>query len=185
MYKSIITLTLLIFTQLSFGQKCKFEINEIDEFTGIRKIRTLATKLNSPFNYGFNVFTALAQADSVSVMYVVLNTISPVIIEEGNKVYFKLSDGSIINTASPKTNVNTKFNFLHIPNTQINISSCALTNIYPIDKATLEKISTLGISKIRVEISDGYLECDVTKRADKVFCKTITCFLNEINNIGK
>ena len=179
--KYIFIVLLSIFTQYSFGQKCKFEINEVDEFTGVRKIRTLATKLNSPFNNGFNIHVALAQSDSLSVLYVVLNTISPTIIEEGNKVYFKLSDGSIINTESPRTNVNIKGHLLSIHN--VNISSCSLTNTYPIDKTALEKISTLGIAKVRVEVVDGYLECDVTKKADKLFRKTTECFLNEIIDI--
>ena len=181
MNRFIFIVILSIFTQFSFGQKCRFEINEVDEFTGVRNIRTLATKLNSPFNYGFNIHVALAQVDSLSAMYVVLNTISPTIIEEGDKVYFKLSDGSIINTASPRTNVNIKGHVLFINN--VNVSSCSLTNIYPIDKTALEKISILGIVKVRIEVADGYLECDVTKKADKVFQKTAVCFLNEINDI--
>lgn len=181
--KYIFIVLLSLFTQYSFGQKCKFDINEVDEFTGVRKIQTLATKLNSFFNYGFNIHVALAQVDTLSGLYVVLTTQKPTTIREGNKVYFKLSDGSIISTASPQTNVDFQGNILFIQN--INLSSCSLTNLYPIDKNTLEKISTLGITKVRVEISGGYLECDVTKKADKLFRKTAACFLNEINAIGQ
>ena len=162
--------------QISIAQKCKFEINGTDEFTGVQRIRTYATQLNSFFKVGFNIHAALAKEDTVISLIIVLNVMEPLVVDSGNKVYFKLSDGSIVYTKSPKTNLDVNHNTVKAGN--LRIEQYSPINEYPITINMLKKIANLGISKVRVETSTTNLEWEVPKK-NNIIC-TMLC--EKLNN---
>jgi len=128
----------LILPISTFGQ-CKYSLNEIDNFTGTKKIETKPATLHRDGNSAISF--SFCRYDSSSFIRVGLNftglTYSIIL---GHKIIIKLGD-SIVEIIASKTEIATGYTSL----------------AYYVSKADLEKIKSNHITDIRVHLRDSYV----------------------------
>jgi|GEM_PF-6722214 len=134
----------------TFGQ-CEYSLNEIDNFTGIKKIETKPATLHRDFNSAISF--SFCRYDSSSFIRVNLNfTGLTYSIIEGDKIIIKLGD-SIIEIIASKTEIATGYTSL----------------TYYASEADLEKIKSNYITDIRVHLRDSFVSKAIKpKNAEKI-----------------
>lgn len=173
--KKLLFLMLLLIPLVSFGQDCKYEVNRIDDFTNVRVVQTYSAALVSVKEarktQSSVIFCCLRYDDDCYVQIGLL-TRKPVFILEDQKVYFKLSNDSIVTVISPKTNMDTELNQYNFYN---------INHRYYIEKDELLQFKEVGVKKIRVETSEGYLDFNVSKDGQNHMKEFITCLFNSFD----
>lgn len=167
-----ITLLLLLLSVWSYGQDCKFVINEIDAFTKEKKTITkrqlICDKLSSSISLSFikNKYTYLKfEYNTTGIKSIVVGT--------DNKLIFMLNDDSTIELF-PLELVSGEFNSLN--NTVVSVN-------YLITNDIISKIRNIGIKKIRFNSTKYYNDFDITR--EKLVTKLnnqIDCFTKETSN---
>lgn len=152
------------------AQDCRFEKNEIDDFT---KTKIVKTKLQT-------ISTTRSQLIKLSLV-------------KNKKLYFKMlyhSGGMssiVVSTNNPITLMLKNDDILELIPTEIYSSEITALNgteivcNYYITKQELQKIRSLGLKKIRFNTSKSYYDFVVEKEnLQSKFNSQVDCFLNEI-----
>ena len=139
----VLTFSLLIGFQTN-AQNCDFKFNETDEFTGSQLVGTHRQWIYADFVNGFGMyFTKVDSTHFVHMEMTFANATVSLMINEGDKLYYILSDGSKIELTSPGT-IKTKFN----------AGSSFITGVYDISREDLERLSMNTITKFRLQAGD-------------------------------
>jgi hypothetical protein len=170
--KKNILLLLLMLSVWSYGQDCKFVINEIDAFTKEKKTITkrqiICDKLSSSISLSFikNKYNYLKFEYNS-------NGIKSIVVGTNNKLIFMLNDDSVIELF-PLEIVSGEFNSMN--NTVVSVN-------YLITSESISKIRNIGIKKIRFNSTKYYYDFDVTKEKWIVKLNNhIDCFTKETSN---
>ena len=160
MKKILILLVIISFTTNLFAQKIKED--KIDDFSGVRLIRTSAV--------GFTLTFAC------DVLKLVDNNITEVIfritcrlndlheVKKDDKFSFKLDNGDILDLYSRSYNITNYSSYL-LGNTYVNYHT--LTPDYYLSKTDLIKLQTTPIVKVRMYMKGSLVEKDVKKKTAK------------------
>jgi hypothetical protein len=165
-------LLLLMLSVWSYGQDCKFVVNEVDAFTKEKKTITkrqlICDKLSSSISLSFikNKYTYLkVEYSSTGINSIVVGT--------NNKLIFMLNDDSMIELF-PLEVVSGEFT---------SMNSTVISVNYLITNESISKIRNIGIKKIRFNSTKYYYDFDVTR--EKLIAKLnnqIDCFTKETSN---
>lgn len=169
MKKMLLLSVISLFSVLVWGQKCFYEINEIDEFTGKVKIRTASINLPSAkesrktraaigINLNRNGQDYYLQAFAV--------TKKVVFIGPKSKFYLKLCNDSVI------TLVTNELNLKPIP---IEYGCFNSINNYKISLKDLAKIRKYGLKKVRMETTEGNVESNTSESSRPLVTHIIDC----------
>ena len=161
---------LLLFCSFSVNaQKCKFEYNEFDDFTKIKKVKTNAQPVAATLNSSIRF--SLRKANNLYLeMERNLSGIKAIVIGKDDKLSLMLKDDSIIELYAVK-----------VSSGNISSNRTKIENSYKITIDQLEQIRKVGLKKIRLYSTEFYYDYEVTKDkwVDK-FNNDIDCFYNEI-----
>lgn len=167
--KRIILLFVFI-TALGYSQECKFDINEVDAFTKLEKIKTakqvvaVTTSTAIYFSFFRNENTYLDLTYHTS-------GIKSIVVGRYNILRLMFSDETIVDL-TPVNIFTGEFDAMN--NTNIKPK-------YLINLEVIKKIRIIGLKKIRFNTSKFYYDFDVTKQKWIVKLNDqIDCFLNEI-----
>jgi hypothetical protein len=126
------------------AQNCDFKFNETDEFTGSMLVGTHRHWIYADFVNGFGIyFTKVDSTYFVHMEMSFANATVSLMINEGDKLYYILSDGSKIELTSPGT-IKTNFN----------AGNSFITGVYDISREDLESLSKNTITKFRLQAGD-------------------------------
>ncbi|MFA6401119.1 MAG: hypothetical protein WCX31_05765 [Salinivirgaceae bacterium] len=153
--KNIFSTFLLVISiaTVSNAQKCHYDVDKKDPFSGTNE-RRISETYNNYFTFAFYRSGDDFRLES----YVNIPNDQAFIIPAGNKLTLKLTDGttmelSSLNSATPQS---------YFVNLQI-YSAYAMT--YPITKEELKKIETIGIVFIRTYLKDeSYYDMEIKKK---------------------
>jgi len=167
--KKIIIALILVFTTFGYSQNCKYEKNEVDEFT---KNKILKVKGSDIFRT--SMFTGLSfqmsKINDIKFITFALVSKNAFVLEEGNdKLMFKTKDGRIINIAFNKTIVS---EIQNMPN--VGTLFFAHQNVKLTDDL-ISQLNDIEIIKARIYIKDGYIEEDVKKKSFKNISTDLKC----------
>lgn len=171
MKKLIFLLVFCTVASIASAQDCQYEINIIDEFTGIRHVITytaMATPLKQQKKEHIGISISMELIDSMYYVRLQSFTLKSVFIEQNQLAYFKLNNDSIIQLPSLNTNLKPEL-----------INNCyVITQRYPIEKNLLSSISEIGIKKIRMQTTEGNINSDMSDTGMTNIRQFIKCILN-------
>jgi len=177
--KNILLLVLpFLFTTLSFGQKCKYDIDETDHFTGVsRKGNTInifgttssGGKKFSSLNYW--EFTVLKTKKEYTVeLTFQVNGVMEDEIQIGDSLFLAFTDASpvsfvVTTSSSPVAEI-----YLNEAATRYSITTACT-------EATLQKMTQNTPRALRIKIGNRYWTKSFGKPIQKKFAKVIPCML--------
>ena len=175
MKKYIPTILALLVSLAVFSQDCRYQKNEIDEFTGDAIKMTGWENLAKKFTnrYYFRYYLTKMNNDYVITMQLVGSGQS-LFISKGAKLYLKLQNDEIITFATTEPY---ETNFETITGNGVTIRVSKVTPKYVPSKEQRTKISTIGLAKIRQETDNGYYEAEVSAKENKKLAQAIDCVL--------
>lgn len=167
MKKLLLKLALISCLNL-FAQNCKYEINEVDEFTKKTILETKEQTLSRSFNF----YTAFSfkKIDDKKFLKLFISSTSIFSIRENHEIIF-ITDGD--NSVILKFIQSKVSRGKYDSNSRITIWS--ETFYLPIDEETFQRLSNENILKLRVYTSDGYIDDEVKEKHAKKFKEQIIC----------
>lgn len=164
--KTILTLALTLQLLTSFSQ-CKFEKNQIDEFTGKRIVETKYLRVAGTFTSTLAMKMRLV-GDS-PLLDVVCNpgTGTFMIIEKNASLMIKLVNGETLTLKTINGSYSERLS-----------NASVIYATYELEQAVLDKISSIELQKIRVYLTDGFTEFEATKKGPIQFVSLSKCFKN-------
>lgn len=174
MKKTLLFILLSASTAL-MSQNCKYKINEVDEFT---KSTILETKggILTMSGMGFGFSTAYSMKKINDIKYLNLHISSPSIftLREDAEIMFKTNTDHTINFKFPKTLISN-----YIPGSRIGTSTTpsmyAGSILIPISDDNYERLLAEQILKLRIYMSDGYVDNDIKAKRAKSFQEDLKC----------
>jgi len=181
--KKLITLILLCIPAFLFAQKCKYEMNELDKFTGkIVKLTKKEMILNAWDATMY--FQCRREGDNIFLIFefwhCAYSKVEMPKIQKGQKLMFLLSDGSSIELESADDITGTPKNYLvSIPPTYCSILSQAS---YPATPESVEKLLRNTVSVIRFYKTEGngkegYKDYEIKKKNNEDIVDLLKCVL--------
>ena len=181
----LFSLTLiLIFSQLTFinAQNCKYEINEVDKFTGKYTKLTKPEKVISTF-FTTGEFSVKKIDNSYFFIFdYVLSSYSnfdPYSIKKNAQLIFLLENGETVTLKSADDINGTKKTTVGIPP----VYSCYLTNVsYPVTKNQIDQFFKSKVQSIRFYRTESngkedYLDNDLKKKNQEDIQNLIKCIM--------
>ena len=169
--KNLIILCVLFMGYNSYSQKCKYQRNEIDEFTKSTVIITKYKALTK-VGLGFGAYI-LAQAKSINGSKSIVVFISePDIftLNKGDSVMFKTKKGEIIKATFAETKVADV-----VFSTQYSTTRWHAKSGLVLDGKTYYKLMESEIVKVRWYTSQGYIEREAKKKQYKNLSNLLKC----------
>lgn len=158
MKKLFLLLTLSLVTSLCFSQKLKE--NEIDEFTGKKKMVT--SWENLCLNGKDYAFAKVQNYDGYILLHIKhmpsWGGTKPYSIDEGDKLMLMLDDGTVVTLYSPE------MVFSAIGAGATGLTGSAVEGIYPTYPVNNEDVETLKsqpLKKVRMYTTNGYIEVEL------------------------
>ena len=164
-----IILLLLFFTVFSNAQECKFEINEVDDFTKLKKTKTIKQVIAVTVSTSLS-FSFFKNNDTYLEIFYHSSGIKSIVIGSRNVLSLMFQDGSIVELF-PLEIVSGEFDVLN---------NTTVKSKYPIAMDIVSKIRKVGLKKVRFNSTKYYYDFDVIK--EKWISKLnnqIECFLKE------
>jgi hypothetical protein len=146
----VITAMFLLLTTISFGQ-CKFDVNEVDKFTGIVKVETKSEVLHKDFMSAFSL--NFCRHDNSYFVRLGINLPDEIYsIVAGDRLML-ICGGTTITLTSLETRLVKGF----------------VSVQYLITKEQIKILNEFDITDMRLYLSDGYIDKQiVTKKAEKI-----------------
>lgn len=172
----------LSITTILFAQKCKYEVNEVDKFTGeLTKITKPEKIIVSYFISGDFSFKKAGENHSIILDYYISSykKFDPFNIEKGARLVLLLENGESINLSTPDNIIGTKRVVVGIPPTHI----CTLKNIsYPINKSQIDMLIQSKVVSVRFYRSEGngkesYEDANISEKHQQELKNLIMCIL--------
>jgi len=157
--KKIIIAWILVFTSFGYSQNCKYEKNEIDEFT---KNKILETKFEwlTP-NQGY-AFKKINKSKNLKIK---LNYNSVFSIRKNDKIMFLTENNEPITLLFEET----------VISNILNLNNFYIITLINISDKIVDRFKNESINKIRIYYSDGYLDYDVKEKRAKKFKEILKC----------
>lgn len=173
MKKYFCVILLLILSIYTSAQKCDFIVNGVDEFTGKKSLLTKPFNINKSFTSRYFFSFSISSIDKQRFIFIQLTGGGQsLFIKKENPLMIKLKDDKIINL-SPFETTPTKYE--SIAN---GVTVSRITPKYEISDDDLNRISTIGISKIRMVTDDGVYDSDVKDKDNKNIANAIYCTIS-------
>lgn len=172
--KKILLLIIILFPICTYGQNCKYEENEIDEFTGVRTVKTytgVLTPIKEAKKNQYMVFFCCRRYDEDCFVQIGLMTKSSLNIMKDQELFFKLQNDSIIKIKSPETNLNSEF---------VDEGYFKINNQYPISREDLIRLRDVGVKKVRIVTHKGYIDSSVSEIGMKHIKQFINCLFDTL-----
>lgn len=169
--RETILLLLLIFTTSIFAQKCKFKINEVDEFTKNKILETRpAIFTSSGVGLGFSSSYSLKKINDEKYLKFKITSSSIFTLREGNKVMFKTNKEETINLKFPETIIaNGSYN------TSFRTTFWTGEILIPISDEINKRFQNEKIIKLRVYTGDGYVDGEINSKRATKFVEHLKC----------
>lgn len=174
--KNILSIILLFFTiQLtSFGQSCKYYEDKVDDMTNDTIVSTFGIVAKSWTAGLVFTFKKVNSSNFIRMSYGIGGT-KAMVIGKGDKMIIKLGNDSIITLNSIEVASGEFSNTSGVRETK-------LICFYSISKEELQAININKIAKVRIYLTDSYVEMDASKKKKhkKALYKALGCFLKRI-----
>lgn len=170
--KHLFSLIIIFISTFTYSQKCKYERNEVDEFTknNILETKSQTFTVSGVMGLGFSSAFSLVKVNDQR--YIKLHFSSPAIFStsEGNELMLKLENDEVIKLYFLKSEVaNPTYQEM------LKSSVWSLKSSVHIPDDVYETLMKTKINKVRFYLSDGYHDDDVSaKRANK-FIEALKC----------
>ena len=165
-------LLLLIFSHVS-GQSCKYQKNEVDEFTK-KEILITKEKAVTKVGMGLGVYMTAKGLRIDGAKSIELNIFSPSIftIQQGGKVMFMTKTKEVIETEFLESSV---ADYAHLG--QVNVTIWHTSSTILLSSDLISRLQNAEITKVRWYTADGYVEKEVKKKQYKNLASIINCIL--------
>jgi|GEM_PF-4015233 len=145
-------LLLLLLPALAIGQDCKFYENKVDEFT--------KDSLKS-FSGGRGFYFRKIN-NNAALVFTYMGLGAAYSISKGDQLILKMEDGSTVELINSVSD-------LGPTSISSGITTTTVRGTYPLDKESLQKISSQKVDKIRMYLTRSFVEHDLkSKDAGKV-----------------
>jgi hypothetical protein len=168
----ILPLIFLMSCLASKQQSNKLEVNKIDEYTGNSVKKTYWQFLSKDRGY---TYVRFRKVNNQYFLHFKAITGSVFAIDEGENLYFKFNDGSIMKLYNPEYDISS------YGGGSVNIVGSELLGIYliiPISKKELETFSSKQLTGIRMIGTEGYRQKKVRKDYAENLIRLATLILN-------
>lgn len=163
-----ITIVLLMAMAVGYSQNCKYEKNEVDEFT---KNKILVVKGSEIFKTSMftGLYFQISKINETKFITFSLTSGSVFVLEKGeNKIMLKTKDEQIINIGFDETLVS------EIVTGSIGIM-CYCHQRVLLNDNLLYKLKNVEIIKVRIYTKDGYIEKEVKNKHSKNISQDLKC----------
>ena len=153
------------------------EVNEIDEYTGNNIKKTYWQHLSKDKKYSYFRFRKVNEQYFLHFKSITSDVFA---IDEGENLYFKFSDGSVMKLYNPDYEISS------YGEGSINLVGSSALGIYliiPISKKEIETFSSKELTGFRMIGNDGYREREIRKDFSQNVNRLATLILNTKTNI--
>lgn len=173
MKQKFILLTFLISCIGVYAQKCKYQKNEVDEFTGYNVIVTKEKALTK-IGMGLGNYCSVRAESINGDVRLRIRAYSPSIftIERGDYLMLKTMTGEVIELKFSNSVVAD-----YVMVDQLNATIWNASVYIDIDKNVLKKLYDISLKKVRWYTTEGYIEKDVPKKHSDNLSKLLNCVI--------
>lgn len=178
--KKLVLLIFITFNGFIFGQNCKYEINEVDKFTGkVTKI-TKSKKVITTFLTAGSFSMKRVDSDYFIVLNYGLSRykkFEPYNINSGAQLILLLQNGEKITLTTPDEIKGIKKTTIGIPP----VYSCYLNDVnYPVEKKSIEMLLKSKVTNIRFYRTESngkedYIDSELKSKAQEGIQDLIMC----------
>lgn len=171
--KKIVFLALsLFFINISIAQKCKFQSNEIDKFSG-KKQSIISTTFFKNFTNRADIVFGLYQ-DTLFVLFNYVGATPQVIsAKEGSEIAFVLGDKSVLKYTTVEDAIGKQ-------RRTGDITECILKPTYVCTKEDLEKIKSFSITDVKMTYDQGAVIEEISSKNQDEIKHIVDCLLKEL-----
>lgn len=165
--KKLIFLTLVfIVSEVTYAQNCKYEKNEVDNFTGKSiKVTSKSVVFADPFDpQSKSMFFRFNQVDDINYLSISKWYSSIISVNKLDILMIKLSSGEILKLESLDGEVATPYS-----------SKWHIDIDYSLTKENLKKIQENLISEVRIYTNSGYIDYVVKPKNASKIMSTSNC----------
>lgn len=166
--KKITLLFIILITTCSFGQNCKFEKNEIDEFTKSKVVKVKGSILFKT-SLVTGMYFQISKINDQKFITFIFSSNNPFSVIKGDEIMLKTKDDKVIKMSYNESKVSESSN---IPTIGLMFSS-KITII--LNDELIHQLKNSEIIKARFYTRDSYFEEDVKKKNQSNISNDIKC----------
>ncbi|MGG5506759.1 MULTISPECIES: hypothetical protein [unclassified Myroides] len=170
--KNIFLIIVILSSFIANAQKCKYQRNEVDNFTKktiIETKREIFTTSGMGLGFG-TAYSLFKSDDNKFIRFYFSTTDKPFAIKEGDNIMIKFSDDDVMSLKFSKSDIS---NSSYI--SQIKTSTYSLDALISITESDIRIFESKIITDIRVYTTDGYIDGEVNAKRAKKFQSILKC----------
>lgn len=169
--KKIITITLILFSAIAFSQKCKYETNEIDEFTK-KEVKIVKEKQLTKVGLGLGDyirFDARSMDGNKFIRLLIAGT-SSFHIDKDAEILFLTDNGNVITLHATES-----ITASGIYQKSTNTSHWSANVLLHLTDENFNKLIDSNIKKVRWHTSNGFREKEVKSKHKAYLAESLKC----------
>ena len=167
----ILILILSFIATSAYSQNCYYSKDEVDDMTGnsiiITKSKKIWNKLRARGPERLDVYVMkINNSKSLSLTLKLIG--DPYSINEEDEVLIKIETGEVLKLINETSEVSDNVR-------NGSVTQWAVNYLIMLEDEDIEKLSKFKIDKIRAYTSDGYVDCEISKKRKSIIIDQLKC----------